>query len=131
MKRILPLILGFVLLALLSSCGQSTTYKITQTSADAKAELEISPYPPRAMEPVEMILSLKDSQGNSLVVENVEFDLTMPAMDMPENKPQSSFEGDGLYRVQALFTMAGDWRIRVSFDYAGETTTLDFDLSVK
>jgi YtkA-like len=40
-------------------------------------------------------------------------DMTMPAMPMPPNHPTVVESSPGVYRMEVMFTMAGDWEATV------------------
>jgi hypothetical protein len=52
----------------------------------------------------------------------------MPAMPMPENRPTLS-PGETAYTGEAIFTMAGAWRVSILIHPAGgEQSRLIFDI---
>lgn len=99
---------------ILCACGGAvSSAPLTQTAGDLSAMLEIVPYPPPVMQDTMLTLTLRDAGGDPVPGASVTFDLTMPAMEMPENRPEVTEEEDGVYRANAIFTMSGEWRIDV------------------
>ena len=61
---------------------------------------------------------------------DVYIDMTMTAMKMGTNKPVASAAGNGVYRTQGTFDMAGDWTITVHATVAGKEHAATFDSKV-
>ena len=55
-------------------------------------------------------LELKGADGLPQAGASVRCDLTMPAMAMPENRPELREVAPGIYAGEAIFTMAGAWQ---------------------
>jgi len=113
MKRIgiAVLLLAGALLA--GACAATPGLPLVARSASATAALDLEPYPPVPLEETRLELTLRDAAGRPLPGATVRLDLTMPAMEMPPNRPAMTDAGNGLYRARAIFTMAGDWQIQV------------------
>jgi hypothetical protein len=73
-------------------------------------------------------LALRDVQGQPVPGADVRFDLTMLGMGMPPNRPQATDAGEGLYWAQTIFTMAGEWQIRVQVSHQHATEEFAFHL---
>ena len=93
--------------------------------------LSIDPDPPTPMREVTLRLTLRDAQGQPMSGATVQFDLTMPGMQMPTNQPQVMEVGNGVYQAQAIFTMAGEWQVRADVTRAGEREEFTFPLRTK
>jgi hypothetical protein len=107
---------GLLLMVILILCacgGTVSPAPLTQTAGDLSATLEIVPYPPPIMQDTMLVLTLRDAGDSPVSGASVMFDLTMPAMEMPENRPEATEEEAGVYRTDAIFTMSGEWRIDV------------------
>jgi hypothetical protein len=132
MKKFAARVLVGALLALaLGSCQGDSSQSYTQNKDGIVALFQLSPSSPVMMEPVSLSLSLTGSGGEPIEEAQVSYDLTMPGMTMPPNKPQARYEGRGVYMADATFTMAGEWRAQAVVIYGGETTTFTFDFSVQ
>jgi nitrogen fixation protein FixH len=124
--------LCFVALVLLfAACGGQSSPELTQTVNGITATLALTPDPPVPMETNTLTLTLKDAEGQPLTAADVAFDLTMPAMPMPVNRPTATETGGGVYEAEAIFTMAGAWRIQVDVTQGGTSATFTFDLKTK
>jgi hypothetical protein len=84
-----------------------------QTVGDLTATLSVNPYPPSAMGQAEFLFKLVDGQGWPVTGAKVGCDMTMPAMPMPPNHPTGVESSPGVYRMEVMFTMAGDWEAAV------------------
>ena len=71
------------------------------------------------------------SDGKPVTDADVTLDLSMPAMEMPDNRPTVIEIEDGLYRAEAIFTMRGVWRIQVDVNRTDSHATFTFDLMTK
>lgn len=132
MKKFAARVLVGALLALaLGSCQGNSSQSYTQNKDGIVALFQLAPSSPVMMEPVSLSLSLTGSGGEPIEEAQVSYDLTMPGMTMPPNKPQARDEGRGVYMADATFTMAGEWRAQAVVIYGGETTTFTFDFSVQ
>jgi hypothetical protein len=132
MKQIGPIVLPVLIALLLGSCGGAESpLTDTQTSGSLTARLEVVPYPPVPMKDSSLELTLRDSEQRAVSGALVVFDLTMPAMEMPVNRPQATEEEGGLYRANAVFTMAGEWQIRVDVSYQGQDEVFLFPLHTR
>jgi hypothetical protein len=112
------LCMGF--LALLVACGSRTdtaipppgTTRQEQTVDNLTISLETSTQP-RVNQSQQFRIVLTDDQGNPIDGADVYLDLDMPAMPMGTNRPEAQPEGEGVYHVDAVYTMSGEWTITV------------------
>jgi hypothetical protein len=94
------------------ACSSSSEdSSLTHTQANLSATLVINPYPPPVMQDTVLELSLQGADGKPVSGADVQFDLTMPAMEMPENKPDAVEGEAGSHETDALSTMAREWQI--------------------
>lgn len=114
----------------LSACSRRPAGTSTQSQAGLTAILAIAPDPPAVMEPVQLSLTLSDTEGHPVDGAQVSYDLTMPAMAMPPNRPSASAAGSGLYSATAVFTMSGDWQVQVAVVYKQNNFLFSFPISV-
>lgn len=128
-----PLVLLLLAISMtLSTCGETTSpTTFTQTAGSLSATLNVVPYPPVPMEETTLELTLRDADGQPVTGADVRFDLTMPAMEMPPNRPEATEEEDGIYQAQALFTMAGEWQILAEVSSPGQSERFTFLLNTK
>jgi hypothetical protein len=132
MKRLGYAILPILIPLLLNGCGPTASPAAdTQTSGSLSATLQVSPFPPAPMEDTTLELTLRDSNQRPATGALVVFDLTMPAMEMPVNRPQATEEESGVYRTDAIFTMAGEWLVRVEVTYQGQDEEFRFPLHTR
>jgi hypothetical protein len=130
-KNILILLVLVAMAFYCSGCQQKEPQEFTQTQGGITATFTMKPASPGMMEPVRLSLSLTDASGQAIESAQVAYDLTMPGMSMPPNRPQASNEGNGLYVAETTFTMSGDWRAEATVTYNAETTTFTFDFLIK
>ena len=119
------------LVLLLAACGGQSPPERTQTMDGITAVLALAPDPPVPMQTATLTLTLKNTAGQPLMADEVAFDLTMPAMTMPLNRPTATETKDGVYQAETVFTMAGAWHIQVDVRRGGTSTTFTFDLKTK
>lgn len=132
MRRLSTCVVVLALAGLvLVSCKGETKQGFSQENNDLVAVLDMVPYPPVAMDPTSLGLSLTGSNGEAIEGAQVAYDLTMPGMTMPPNNPQAQEQGRGKYLAEVVFTMAGEWRAQAIVEAEGETTTFTFEFSVK
>ena len=77
-----------------------------------------------------MRITLNDSAQLPIEGAKVTMDLSMPSMQMPTNKPEVIDEGQGIYTVDAMFTMAGEWQILIEVSEVGKEV-FSFPITVK
>jgi hypothetical protein len=123
---LLVITLGF------ASCSSKTSLmQATQTAGDFSVSLKVDPYPPVTMQNALVELKLFDHEGQPVSGASVSFDLTMPGMQMPMNRPEVVESSSGVYQAKTIFTMAGKWQIQVLVTSTGKSETFIFDLSTK
>jgi len=100
----------------------------SQKVGNTNVTFTLAPYPPVGFRQSTFDIALTDDKGAAIKDAKVSFDLTMPAMWMPSNKPVAQAVGDGKYRATGMFTMRGFWRIEVIIERGGEKQSAFFDL---
>lgn len=120
------------LLLVLSACGNDAAAPslLSQTRDGLTATLSLDPAAPATMHPVALVLTLLDAQGQAVDGVEARYDLTMPGMTMPKVMPNAVPEGQGRYRVETVFTMSGDWRIKATVTRPEGVTVFDYDITV-
>ncbi len=106
--------------------------KISSENAtkEISANLNINKNPINKMIPVNLKLSLKYGKLNAEKA-NIEMDLTMPEMTMPKNVIKLQESLPGIYSGDAIFTMAGNWRLMTYIKYNGKKYDMYFDIKVQ
>jgi len=102
----------FSLTALLWLAGCGGTPQPThlrESVGTVVATLTLDPDPPVPMDDTTLELRLADD-GQPVVGATVALTLTMPGCPMAPSFPALQDEGNGLYQVQTVLTMAGAWR---------------------
>jgi hypothetical protein len=96
-----------------------------QTGAPAalSATIRVIPSAPVPMQPAIIEVRLRDAKGKPAVKRKLRLDLTMPAMTMPPNHPKAREQAPGVYRAEALFTMAGAWEVHADVPEEGGKST--------
>jgi nitrogen fixation protein FixH len=130
-KRKAFILLALIFLLSFAACSQKGSGAMTQTADGITGVLTLDPDPPETMIPVTFSLELSDENGQPVENADVSYDLTMPAMKMPPNKPSADEQQNGLYQTRTTLSMAGDWQAEASINLNGKITTLIFDFKVK
>lgn len=109
-----------------TQAGTATRFE-ARGSLGYRGILEFQAAPLLTMRPTPFSLILIDLAGTRTTAPLVDCDLIMPAMPMPENRPQVVTKED-TYSGEAVFTMAGAWQAIVTFKTAdGRPEKLVFD----
>ena len=122
-----------------ASCGSpagaaaqtaTETSGFVQTGSEMSVALQVDPFPPRSMREATFTLTVTDPSGAPLEGASVVWDMTMPAMPMPVNRPVAAEDAPGVYVARVLFTMGGDWEaaVRVALP-DGRAETFTFAMS--
>lgn len=115
-----PPLLLLLLLATLLWAGLRPAYAAPETTRlearganGYRGVLEFSAAPLVTMRAIPFRVTLRDPQGAAVTGARLTCDLTMPAMPMPENRPEIRPDDSG-YRGRAIFTMAGAWQAEIA-----------------
>ena len=131
-RRLMSAVGLLITILILCSCGGTvSSTPLVQTKDGLSTTLEIMPDPPSAMQDATLLLTLRDADGNLVPGASVMFDLTMPAMQMPENQPTATEEEDGIYRADTVFTMSGEWQIDADVTVEGTQKVFTFQINIK
>ncbi len=132
MKGVACTTLAILVSLVLNACGATASpAAYMQTSGSLSASLQVLPFPPAPMEDTTLELTLRDSGQRPVSGATVAFDLTMPAMEMPSNRPAVTEAEPGVYRANAVFTMAGEWQLRVDVSCQGQDEEFLFPLHTR
>jgi len=97
-------------------------------NAEGRGSLSFPSAPLQTMTAMPFTLEVFDSSGARIAGADASCELSMPAMRMPENSPRIASVGD-IYRGEAIFTMAGAWRMTCRIaPVSGPVTALTFDI---
>lgn len=124
--RALALIAGSLMVG---SCGDADQGRMIQTSGLVSASLEVSPDRPVPMGAVDLRLALSSLNDEPIRRAGVVFYATMPGMVMPESRFDGNEESPGVYRARTIFTMAGQWRLRIEIALRGRSIVFVFDIA--
>jgi hypothetical protein len=126
MKKQLCAFLLAIAVTLMGGGAQSASGTPSQSRGGLTAVLDISPQPLFAMEPVSLLLTLSDESGHPITGAEITYDLTMPEMPMPLNRPTVTEKAAGQYLSHAIFTMAGKWHINITVNINGKKSVFIF-----
>ncbi len=130
-KRV-TFVLLIVLSTALAACSRAAEATVlTQQAGAWSATLKVEPYPPVAMKAAVLELAVTDLAGQPVSGAAVTFDLSMPGMEMPVNRPEATEQENGSYRAAAMFTMSGAWRLVASVSSADRSEAFTFDLRTR
>ena len=116
------------MLLLTTPAGAAATRVEASGSGGYRGVLRLAAAPLVTMRPIPFTLVLLDPAGQPTTAPELVCDLVMPAMPMPENRPRL-VAGQDSYSGEAVFTMAGAWRMQVAVRRNGsEIARLSFDL---
>jgi YtkA-like len=108
--------------------GAATTRVEANGTAGYRGVLEFAADPLVTMSTTSFTLTLFAPDGRPTTAPEPTCELVMPAMPMPSNRPKLSTK-EGWYTGEAVFTMAGAWRVRVALRSGGaEVDRLSFNL---
>jgi hypothetical protein len=126
-------LLGLCAFPILFACaeGPESDVVLTASSGGITGVLELEPFPPDVMQETVLTLTLSDGEGREIEGARVRFDLTMPAMEMPENRTEAEGIAPGRYQAKVLFTMAGEWQIDAAVARDSGQEALQFQLSTR
>ena len=115
----------------LSACGGSAgSASPTTGAASAQITLSTNPNPP-AMGPVELIVDVKNVQGQSLDGADVLVLASHTSMSGMDQQGQASAQGNGRYAITAdLSRMDGEWLITVQVRKDDLNLAQDFKIEV-
>jgi hypothetical protein len=98
-------------------------------SGDLLVWIFSDPNPPaRGDTALEVLIA--DLDGNPISDATISFDIDMTNMSHGRNVTAASSLGNGSYSAEVHFLMPSPWRVIVSIERAGETSTVQFDFMV-
>ncbi|MBV9850756.1 MAG: FixH family protein [Armatimonadetes bacterium] len=103
----------------------------TPVNPNLRIALATRPPVPRQLDPTQFTIMVKDAHGRPISGATVTADLTMPGMDMGENKVALTPQAPGTYAGAGRFTMAGSWRVTVTAVRANDRSAQSFPITVQ
>jgi hypothetical protein len=76
-------------------------------------------------------VTLSDASGNPVEGATVYLEQDMPAMPMGSNQPLGEPLGGGKYQIKSVFTMEGDWVVKIHASVAGKDHVATFEQKVE
>ena len=113
-----------------SKSGSEIKLSSENSTKEISAMLNLNKNPIVKMVPVELSLNLKSGK-EGIEKATVVMDLTMPDMTMPKNIINLKESLPGIYTGEAIFTMAGNWRLMTSVNYNNKKQDMFFDIKVQ
>jgi hypothetical protein len=121
-------ILWLALIAL-AACGGSGTSAEKQTVDGLTFTLE-RPQLVALLENYTYVVTLTDASGHPIDGATVFMEQDMPAMPMGSNQPLGEPLGQGKYRITGVFTMEGDWLLKIHARVAGAEHVATFEQKI-
>ncbi len=117
-----------------AGCG-STSPESGPTTVESKAGLFRGRFEPDPNPPVTgknaLDTLLTESSGHTLVGAKLSAAASMPSDGMTSSPPTVDDQGDGHYRIQDLvYSMPGQWQVRVTVQAGGQSDEFLVDLEV-
>ena len=78
----------------------------------------------------EFFVTVQDAAGKPVDGATVSLEQDMPAMPMNSNQPLGEPLGNGQYRITGVFTMEGDWLVKINVAAGGKQATATFEQAV-
>ena len=111
-----------------ADAGRGSSHFVAAGQAGGRGVATFDADPLVTMTPIPFTLKIQGADGREVRQGEVDCELTMPAMPMPENRPEIAWAGEA-YRGEAVFTMAGAWRMTCrTRPLSGFPMTLIFDI---
>jgi hypothetical protein len=109
------LLLSIGLSMVLAGCsGAAATTNIQHATVDGLTIALEAPSAPTVLDQAGFVITLTDASGAPVDEADVYLDLGMDGMPMGSNTPIATGEGNGVYRAQSVFDMAGSWSMTVN-----------------
>lgn len=120
---------ALILASLLAGCGSPAATVRRQTVEGLTIALE-EPSGPVVLDQATFTITLTDAGGKPVDGADVYIDMTMATMRMGTNRPVATAAGNGTYRAQGTYDMAGDWQITVHAAVGGKDHAATFASNV-
>lgn len=111
-----------ILALILAACGTSNQPDITPTANGLIISTHTDPSPARVGD-VDVILTVKDAQGNPVTGANVMVFADHTDMSGMNMSGLATEQGNGNYAILANFSMSGNWMLTVDVKTASELET--------
>lgn len=113
----------------LAGCGRPGTVSEQQTVDGVTFTLERAASL-QLLQEYTYVVALADAAGKPIDGATVFLDQQMPAMPMGTNQPVAEPLGGGRYQVRGVYTMAGDWVVKVHALVGGQERVASFEQQV-
>jgi|WetSurMetagenome_2_1015567.scaffolds.fasta_scaffold333241_2 hypothetical protein len=131
MKKYCIIILLLSILTL-TGCGtKPASSDLILTSGGLTLTMNTIPDAPRPMQTTEIVLRLTDEAGNSVPDAKIVLNLSMPSTQMHGNQAELTNSGNGLYLSPVMFTMSGEWEMKVEVAVQDQKETFKFNMTTK
>ena len=116
-----------------AGCGAASTPQavVGEGPGGITARLSLPSRPAPVMKPLQLSVTLVDASGQPVADRAVAFDLSMPAMAMPPNRPQVTSTGGGVYEANTLLSMSGEWQLTVEIGGPGPPLKIPLTFSAQ
>ncbi len=118
MRHILTIALTIILLGQAGSLLAAETILEQPAFKSGKVLLAFADRPLKTMTEIPFAIEIFGDTGAVISDARLDISLDMPAMPMPPNHPDATWQDDA-YRGNAIFTMAGAWRVTVNIQRPG------------
>ena len=129
LPRAMCLLAIFFLAACGGGGGRPGYTSAQQQAGDFTITLE-QPQKIALLENYELFVTVQDMAGKPVDGATVSLEQDMPAMPMNSNQPLGEPIGNGQYRITGVFTMEGDWVLKINVAVAGKQATATFEQPV-
>lgn len=119
-----------VLALLLAACSAAGTSEAAPAAGGLVITTEANPTPARVGD-VEIILTVKDAQGNLVTGANVYVYADHTDMSGMTMNGQATDLGTGIYVIRANFSMNGNWKLKVEVNKDGQAVVQEISLVIK
>lgn len=119
-----------ILTLILAACGATSTPEITPTTGGLTISTQTDPSPARVGD-VEIILTVKDAQGNPVTGANVMVFADHTDMSGMTMSGPATEQGNGSYAIMANFSMSGNWMLTVDLKTVSQLETHKIPLLIK
>lgn len=123
------LVIG-LLVAACGSAGGRAGYTASQQSSDGVTILLERPNSVALLQDYEFFVTLSDAGGQPIDGATVFLEQDMPSMPMGSNQPLGEPLGKGQYRIKGVFTMDGQWVVKIHATVAGKEHVATFEQNV-
>lgn len=130
LRRAVALLALGLLLTACGGTGARPGYTAAQQVSDGITITIERPSSVTLLQDYQFFVTLSDAGGQPIDGATVFLEQDMPAMPMGSNQPLGEALGKGQYRIKGVFTMDGQWIIKIHATVAGKEHIATFEQSV-